>query len=1483
MSTPQQVVVWTALPTGVTELQGGGQSLQLSVFVAPQLNPASGHDELLTSFHDFANWPATVGSAASEPVSFTVTLSRNGHEVVVPASIVTPAPPSGATPKHSWAAVFDPARTVVTPFGDFPDYSSYEVLSFPAGEVTTFVQDLYTQMAQVALTEPITLASAKGVFFGSSTVAPGTKVSPELVYTNLRELVPRDRSDRPRVTPQQAALEDLWAFHKPLGDQNPGYSVQTPTIDFNTALAAFGNYPAVLRLLCLVFDLTITAPATLTPGDLNLLVKPRWHSQMPTGESVDFTPWTAATLTNSTFLATPSATSPDYANGMLDLSSSRFSVTDLDMDLAGDRLFSLSLALQTRSQSELRNYEIQAEGYSAELQSAMAVTVPALKSIGPQVLWNNYSTAPFAGLAGRISGQSALLAELKTWLASRSVADLPTIYAEQLVRGHRFDVFTASETHPAWWSLCGRAGAYRLGAYSGSPILFDVVDEGVVTPGVSSPAGTTSPPPAQLRVHESIMRWHGWGLCAQRVGGKIAEDDSGTLPDDDNPSVKPGPSGSANPQFSAFCRPAGAIAAEYRFPVLRFGNRYQFRARAVDLAGNSLPPSSTDASTATSEYTHYRYEPLRPPALCGIKPFTTGEGTHFLVLLDDQVDPVTTNGRWLFPPQVAQLTAEEHGMFDGFVPGQPPNHNDGPAGDATTYQTILSYDGQNLGDIRTDFSDPTAPLIGTYDVNNKNVPYFTGDPVPYTPWLSDPISDGPALTGLPGVATNVAFSVKWRGVWPAVEPIVLLLHSGSDPPTYTAATDTTPAVITIQLGQADTANVRISSGLNGAGLRTLGVWPWILSTGEASALADIAYNGQAWMLTPFQVVRMLHAVRLPLTAPSFGSPYATRNPGATSANINDPEFIVDEKSTSHVDITAVWIDPVDDPSLPGPTAVKSNGHGFRLSIPDPNPIGPESQPLVPFSVPKPFSFQPSADQYQESSTQYFGDTIHHTVEYTATGNSRFAELFSSEVEAVLTVGAAITIGTAALGLNAASVSIRAKALLVGTNFGYYEQLEPHVDFAADAANRTVILLPTQFRRHGEQFRCIITYQPTTTVTGPTVPVEVLASTRPSAPVVSEVVPAWQLFAPEGTLAEGEIEVTRKGGFLRVYLERPWYSSGAGEMLGVVTTAVSESSYTSTFPTVRQQAWVTMMGLDPINYMGAAAMPWPVVPTSFTNLADIPSVPYRPPFSSPPQVYLVEDDSQLYDVWPYEVHFDEVTRRWYADVSPNPGVTPAGTFPPPPGYFIRLALCRFQPYSEAYGQGKSIEVSPVVLATFAQPVPDRTVSIVPDTADSSGESIYVTVTGPAYQGWRPPNTSLETSNVSKGWYWQYDGNNGYAPQNAAIYGDEEANTHGIEWTSAMVVEVQIQSSVLLKQGFEGDLAWEVVSGQTPVLLPPTFSPQTSVTWGAGDSGLVKLPQPVTSAVKMRLRISEIDYYGATTPPTKVDTSYRRPFVSLIPIN
>jgi hypothetical protein len=107
---------------------------------------------------------------------------------------------------------------------------------------------------------------------------------------------------------------------------------------------------------------------------------------------------------------------------------------------------------------------------------------------------------------------------------------------------------------------------------------------------------------------------------------------------------------------------------------------------------------------------------------------------------------------------------------------------------------------------------------------------------------------------------------------------------------------------------------------------------------------------------------------------------------------------------------------------------------------------------------------------------------------------------------------------------------------------------------------------------------------------------------------------------------------------------------------------------------------------------------------------------------------------------------------------------------------------------------------------------------------------------------------------------------------------------------MIVEVQVQDT---STGLSGDLAWTAAPGLGPVMLTASFKGHNEVVWSRSSSleaqplGLV-LPAALGSGTPMRLRISELDYYafeGSDGPvtPAAVNTSFRRPFVALIPIS
>ena len=100
-------------------------------------------------------------------------------------------------------------------------------------------------------------------------------------------------------------------------------------------------------------------------------------------------------------------------------------------------------------------------------------------------------------------------------------------------------------------------------------------------------AATTSPDPATnadlLWLHEAVVSWTGWSLTAPPPGKAIMPDDTVDTAAQTEAALPPGL------RFSSRFR-----AVRGSLPRLRYGRRYWLRARAVDLAGNSLPASEKD-------------------------------------------------------------------------------------------------------------------------------------------------------------------------------------------------------------------------------------------------------------------------------------------------------------------------------------------------------------------------------------------------------------------------------------------------------------------------------------------------------------------------------------------------------------------------------------------------------------------------------------------------------------------------------------------------------------------------------------------------------------------------------------------------------------------------------------------------------------------------------------------------------------------------
>lgn len=385
----------------------------------------------------------------------------------------------------------------------------------------------------------------------------------------------------------------------------------------------------------------------------------------------------------------------------------------------------------------------------------------------------------------------------------------------------------------------------------------------------------------------------------------------------------------------------------------------------------------------------------------------------------------------------------------------------------------------------------------------------------------------------------------------------------------------------------------------------------------------------------------------------------------------------------------------------------------------------------------------------------------------------------------------------------------------------------------DTKHRTVFYTPTATSRFREFFEIPVTNPDGTTTTavqngtlpitrdGAEVKVDVLSSARPNAPRVRYVIPAFEWSSQ--TPAQGPTK-TRLGKRLRVYLERGWYSSGDGELLGVIclppagptpfrdrmrsavqSGAIRMLTRSNQSPSDLAEAlkpYITMWGNDPI--WAFSLQQQLVNPPSITNFPLAVMTQKGVTVDGVPGLHL--------DVAGHSVGYDTDRGLWYCDIEVDAG----NSYYP----FARLALARYQPDSITYpdpitGQLQDVYISRIILADFVQLAPDRVASLVFDPKNNS--AVTVSVTGVTF-------TQSDVFTLA-------------------------TNSYDTSTTMDVTVEEQAPNGT-------GDLGW--VPFET-FSMPPTLN-GTQTTWQTS----VNLPAPRGSQ-PFRLVIKEYErFYGDPDP-------------------
>lgn len=1252
----KQKIIWTALPNGVHD-----GWLHLSAFVSPRLIP-EGDEHTLAAFPDWADWPG-------QDIAFTV--SVNGGPGVeaepVPRGSGDPAPSS-----QLWQQLFTDDTPVA---GDtaaaararlLADGEPLKVRSFPASGLRYFLRDEY---AFLGTRFPTSHPTSRNYYLEE----PGGVLTRDGEDERGGGYRPRSRLVAFRMSPErkQAAAAAIREEIRTHGSFLGGPLFVFPgggTLRGDEARAAAGEVGFFF-----------------TASEVNVLLAEQFHHRQrldnhydtsePPGvralqadvEDIDFHLVLGALdeypgllrvlgLVRDLRIPVPGELPPapatvrlhtDWAGGVptTPVFPSTQSEITADTFVAHATTTVLSGGLLRLDTEDFELVDIDADAGAMKLQ-AFAETIHDAPGDGgepPAAMSNTGISLAHVTRSEYLHGLVEKALGMEQQLENDEIDDLD-VTAEDINRGFRLDIW--DDAGEEWRSLCLRKGTYTFAG--GTTVRLD--DEGAVVPGHTEQAGDDT-----VYLHESLARWTGYSLVASRPGQGIGDDGTTTVSTDSEPG-------------EAFDLKATFVPQPGTLPKLRYGRTYRMRARTVDLAGNGLalddlPADSTDG--ATGELTYTRFEPVAQPFVVPRKPRTEGESVERLVIRSNYDEAAGDDSqRHLSPGRINQLTAEQHGMFD--VPAGLLN----PSGmSRLAYAVIAAREPGSYAD------------GGTPDPDGFGTPYYDVDQL-RVPFLPDALARGAALAGLPGAAdgqiVTVPFDFALLHAWPDARPFRLRLVEGDGAPDWHAGR----RVLTVQLPKGRVADVRYSCAITDADRDLLGPWKWIqdfLADGgtlppglTVEELEGLARQGQLWQLTPFRTLTLVHAVRQPLAAPTFLKPGAQRAIGETFATIVD-KITLDHLSTSKVDVVATWTEGLDVLSKPEPTTL--DGHALAFELPIANGDVDE-------------------DTVEVQHVHEFHDTKHRTVSYEAVATTRFAEYFVQREQVAL--DGEQTVAVSAAGIVPASDVVRSvPADPAEARRNYVRGLH----YTVDATAGTVTRVPHDDGiPDGATVEVAFVAPPITrssTEAQPKAVVEVPSSARPAPPDIAYLVPT---FGWESSADAASVRSSRLGNGLRVYLRRPWLSSGDGEQLGVVLLEDADA------PAAELEHYVTAWAQDPAFASVAPASP-PLL-DHFPDAVD--------PASG---LRLAESDldttlDATVAVAPFDVGYDAGRGLWYSDVT----VAPTDTYQP----FVRLALARYQPISVV-----GVELSTVVLAQFAQLAPDRALTVV---FGANPAAVTVTVSG-----------------------------------------------------------------------------------------------------------------------------------------------------------
>lgn len=1087
---------------------------------------------------------------------------------------------------------------------------------------------------------------------------------------------------------------------------------ELPEFEFHDIIAQMGDYPQMQRKLGLVVDIMV-------PFDSSLPAEGR-VAAFPYGLEFDQETEISVTATyyrisNNGFYAREKPAS-DLLNGFVKLNTAAFSVAIIDTDgaaiqtinkvdeqvkIAMDRTKTLQNRINLMSADD---EEVDDEDDERIDDPENAEGLPVIRSSGISIIKNQveyYLNTRFLQarqldikLVGPIksdfsinSQNSQILGVIKQpALMQISIPETEIFYADDLLMGYRMDV-AYSDNPDKWYSLHFKQDSVEVYDENNNafPVNTIVQDESFCQIAMTEDKTNSD----NVFVSGVIARWTGWSLAVERPGLSINEADGPDGKDyvSENNAEEDKKYG-YHPESRVRMNVKSQIVPG-TLPSLRYGRSYDLRMRYVDIAGNSIrleSPSEQPSETIIKNIRYRRYEPVASPIILKANKLKIGEDIERLIIkssdavsVSDYAEPGVAPGdresrRLFLAPQNSQLTAEHHGKFDAAFKGD-------TAAAQAIYNIIINHE--------------TAPGTGeaedkVYRANDFILTYLP-DPAAYGVafFLADGYDETHSQVFTPlQVQFIPAGSDNGTNGWLNVKPVTLRLAEGKISSEWNEPSRT----LTFFLPKGHRAKIKYSCFWKEEELREIsGIWQQLSEESNFNSIREHLVKGHHWMVSPSRELELVHAVEQPLTEPELTDSISERGYLDTPAWIKT-KIKINGQSTSKVELEAIWKEWVDDPLTPVPTEINNQ------KILDPVNIKYKEQThYVGYIAPK-------NPQFQIINTVVPVMQLRPGLQKRETIQPQKQSRVQIQSQTQITTREQPVMSQRSIQ----SSNTRTLSLLPRFSSAYVLKTWGLMHSFDDTRHRYVDYKPVATSRYSEYFRQPGpdgTLQPTQglqfTKTGKPVRVNILSSERPLPPEVEYIIPTfnWQKNADKDHLTH-----IRKGGGLRVYLKRPWFSSGDGELLGVVLAPALTSGRRSApeYPP-RYSQW----GVDPI--------------FPFTGDAE---------FHLTKNHFLWQsktDDNLVYpgiedvktDVAAFPVKFDADRKLWYCDMIINPRDR---YFP-----FVKLMLTRYQEHSLRINNS-DVCLSPVVETDFIQLIPERKVEMQIERKGNQADKLKIEISG-----------------------------------------------------------------------------------------------------------------------------------------------------------